>query len=182
LPDGLSGVVDVEINTGPLPASADDLAHAATWPLVFAKDDVDAWGAVNVSPRFPERLTPAGTLADYGTAVVATIAFAPPSIPPRTIVADGLEPELRREARRGKTVRSAASAAVAGGLLVELGLMLWLGVFGRPPTVTDALREMGEDVPAEKPDPRRWIGGLLTGIGIVALLFAAMAIMAWGMP
>lgn len=182
LPEGISGVIDVETSPSPHPASADDLAHAATWPLVIAKDDVDAWGAVAASPRFPERLTPAGTLADYGTAVVASIAFAPPAIPPRSIVADGLEPEMKREGRRGKTVRGAASVAVVAGGLAEFGLMLWLGVFGRPPTVADAMRELGEEVPKESESPRRWLGVLLTGIGIVALLFASMAIMAWGMP
>lgn len=181
LPPGVSGVIDVETNGGPLPASAEDLAHAATWPLVIAVDDVDAWGAVAASPRFPERLTPAGTLADYGTAVVASIAFAPPAIPPRAIVSDGLEPELRREAKRGRTVRAAASAAVVGGGLVELGLMLWLGVFRSPVTVADAMRELGESVPAE-PSSRRWLGLLMAGVGIIALLFAAMATMAWGIP
>lgn len=182
LPDGLSGVIDVETSSGPLPASADDLAHAATWPLVLATDDVDAWGAVRASPRFPDPLTPAGTLADYGTAVAASIAFAPPLIPPRSIVSDGLEPEMRREAKRGKSVRAAASAAVVGGGLLEFGLMLWLGVFARPPTVADAMRELGEDAPEEPKSSRRVLGVLLTGIGIVALLFASMAIMAWGMP
>lgn len=181
LPDGVSGVIDVETSSGPLPASAEDLGHAATWPLVIATDDVDAWGAISTSPRFPEPQRPAGTLADYGTAVAATIAFSPPSIPPRAIVSDGLPSEMLREGARGRAVRSAATAAVVGGGLIELGLMLWLGVFQNPVTVADAMRELGEDVPKEKPS-RRWVGLLLAGIGIVALLFAAMATMTRGMP
>jgi hypothetical protein len=181
LPTGLSGVIDVETSSGPLPASEEDLGHAATWPLVLATDDVDAWGAVSTSPRFPSPLRPAGTLADYGTAVAATIAFAPPSIPPRAIVSDGLPAELKREADRGRTVRSAATAAVIGGGLLELGLMLWLGVFRSPVTVADAMRELGEEAPKEPPS-RKWVGLLLAGIGIIALLFAAMATMTQGMP
>lgn len=183
LPNDLTGVVDLETNGSPLPPTADDLAHIATWPLVFAKDDVDAWGAVKTSPRFVDPIEPGGTLEGYGRAVAATLAFSPPALPPRAIVSDSLERELQREVRRGRRVRQFASFAVVGGGFLEVGLMMLLGVFGQGPTVADAMRELGEEAPAptEKPS-RRWLSVALTGLGIIALMFAALATMAWGMP
>lgn len=183
LPDGLSGVVDLETGSGPFPASAEDLGHAATWPLVFAKDDVDAWGTVATSPRFDDRFPSSGTLASYGTAVAATVAFAAPAIPPRVLVEDSLGPTVQREFARCRTVRRAASGAVVGGGLLEIGLMIALGVFGAPPSVADAMHEMG-DAPKPKKDDRRGrqlVGILLAGVGIIALLFASLATMAWGL-
>ncbi len=183
LPGDLTGVVDLETNGSPLPPSGDDLSHVATWPLVISTDDVDAWGAIKTSPRFPDPIDPGGTLSDYGRAVAATIAFSPPALPPRAIVSDALDNELRREVRRGRRVRQFASFAVVGGGFLEVGLMLFLGVFGAGPTVAEAMRELGEEAeaPAEKPS-RKWLGVALTGFGIIALMFAALATMAWGMP
>lgn len=186
LPDGLSGVVDLETSAGPFPASADDLAHAATFPLVFAKDDVDAWGTVSTSPRFDEKLPSSGTLASYGTAVAATIAFAHPAVPARVMVEDSLNRTVQREFARARTVRRAASAAVVGGGILELGLMLGLGVLGAPPSVEDAMQELGDEPkkPKKKQDPRgkQLLSILLAGLGIMALIFASMATMAWGLP
>lgn len=183
LPEGLSGVVDLETSSGPFPASADDLSHAATFPLVLAKDDVDAWGTVSVSPRFDEKFPSSGTLASYGTAVAASIAFAHPAIPARALVEDSLNRAVQREFARARTVRRAASAAVVGGGLLELGLMIGLGVLGAPPTVADAMHELG-DAPKPKEDRRgkQLIGILLAGVGIIALIFASLATMAWGLP
>ncbi|MBI2388220.1 MAG: hypothetical protein HYV09_01275 [Deltaproteobacteria bacterium] len=183
LPDGLDGVIDLEANPSPFPSSADDLAHAATWPLVLAKDEVDAWGAIATSPRFDEHVPSSGTIASYGAAVAATIAFAPPAVPARPLVSDGLKPGLTREFARGRAVRRAASAAVVGGGVLELGLMIALGVFAAPPTVEDAMHALGERPPSNsKARSKQLLGVLLAGIGIVALLFAALATMAWGMP
>jgi len=190
LPNELSGVIDLETSGSALPPSAADLSHAATWPLVVASDDVDAWGAVKTSPRFLDPLTPGGALADYRPAVAATLAFAPPALPRRSIVTDGLEPELRREVRRGRQVRQFASLAVVGGGFFEVGLMLWLGVFGRGPTVAEAMTatasvsERSEELEDDQASngSRRWLGVALTGLGIIALMFAALATMAWGLP
>ena len=68
--------------------------------------------------------------------------------------------------------------------MLEVGLMMFLGVFARGPSVADAMRELGDDVPHETVpnDSRRWLGVALTGFGIIALMFAALATMAWGMP
>jgi len=183
VPADLSGVVDLETNGSPLPPSANDLAHVATWPLVFASDDTDAWGAVKTSPRFVDPIAPAGGLADYRRAVVATLALAPPALPPRSVISDGLEPELSHEVRRGLRVRQFAGFAAIGGGFLEVGLMMLLGVFGAGPTVADAMRELGDDTVAAPDKPtRRWLSVVLTGLGIIVLMFAALATMALGMP
>lgn len=183
LPDGLAGVLDLETNAGPFPPSADDLNHAATFPLVLAKDDVDAWGTVSTSPRFEDVLPSSGSLASYGTAVAATIAFAAPAIPARVLVEDSIGRAVQREFARSRTVRRAATTAVIGGGLLELGLLFALGVLGAPPTVAEALHELG-DAPKPKPQSRarQLVGFLLVGVGIIALIFASLATMAWGLP
>jgi hypothetical protein len=183
LPDNLSGVLDLETNGSALPPSERDLAHAATWPMVVATDGTDAWGAVKTSARFTDPITPGGTLDDYRRATVATLALAPPALPPRAFVSDGLEPELKRETLRGRRVRQFAGFAAVGGGLLEVGLMMWLGVFGAGPTVAERMHELGDETaePAERPS-RRLLSVALTGFGIIALMFAALATMAWGMP
>jgi hypothetical protein len=68
--------------------------------------------------------------------------------------------------------------------------MMWLGVFGRGPTVAEAMRATATASVSERSDEaheddkasRKWLAAALTGLGIIALMFAALATMAWGMP
>lgn len=195
LPKGSRGLFDLEVSTTPRPSSTDDLTHAATWPVIVAADAVDAWSEL-VPPRIDDRIPPApGSMATYESAVAATLARAPVVVPHRTVVADGLPPAMAFETARIKRVRRGASLAIVGGGLVEFGLMLWLGVFASKTRVEDELRMLAEDgelgvAAAERaaeqqhkgPGGARTAAIVITAVGIVALVFAALAVMAWGLP
>jgi len=184
VPAGVTGVCDLEVSSSPNPSSTEDLIHATSWPIVIASDAVDAWGALATSPRVEDRVAlPGASLSAYPAVVAATIARAPIAVPKREIVADGLKGALQREGVRVKNVRRAATFAILGGGLVELGLMIFLGVFTRPIAVEDELAAIeGGTVAKRAPTSRRFVALVVMAVGIVALIFAGLAIMAWGMP
>lgn len=186
------GLYDVEVSTSPMPSNPDDLIHAATFPVVAAADPMDAWAQLT-APRIKDRISPAlGAPSTYSSVVAATLAGAPVVVPPRRVIADGLPAALAFEVGRIKRVRHGATFAIVGGGLVELGLMLGLGVFTTRRRIEDELRAMtseGELSSMQKVvEPKSRFGAmrlaaiLVTSIGIIALIFAALAIMAWGLP
>jgi hypothetical protein len=184
------GLYDLELSTSPQPSSSEDLAHAATWPIVVAKDAPDAWAQLQ-PPRITERLSPPlGAPSTYPAVVAATLARAPLVVPHRSVVADGVPSALAFETTRIRRVRRGATFAIVGGGLVEFGLMLWLGVFSTRSRVQEELRVLaGEGELAAVANERsnrastaKYAAIVLTAVGIVALVFAALAVMAWGLP
>ncbi|MEO7094305.1 MAG: hypothetical protein ABI175_13700 [Polyangiales bacterium] len=184
------GLYDLEMSTSPQPSSSEDVAHAATWPLVVAKDAPDAWAQLQ-PPRIAERIAPPlGAPSTYPAVVGATLARAPLVVPHRAIVADGVPAALAFETTRIHRVRRGATFAIVGGGLVEFGLMLWLGVFSTRSRVQEELRILGGEgeldaVAGERgsrASAAKYAAIVLTAVGIVALVFAALAVMAWGLP
>ncbi len=185
LPRDAARVFDLECASSPFPPGVDDLPHAAVYPLVIENDPIDAWGAVATSPRIGTPVTKA-VGGPYESAVTAALAFAPPALPKRPLVADGLPRALKIETARMQRVRRLTSFAVVGGGLLEIGLMLWLGVLGRAPNLLEEnldLLEPGELPPEpQKKASIRFVAVVVSSVGIIALVFAALATMAWGMP
>ena len=188
----VTGLFDVEVARGPMPALGDDLVHAATWPVVVAADAPDAWVQL-VPPRVPDRIAPPlGGIGIYEACVAASLARAPVVLPRRSVFADGLPVAAEREQSRVHRVRRGAAFAIVGGGFVEFGLMLWLGVLGSKRKVDEELRAIAEaeelalaTVPPPQshgPGAVRTAAIVVTAIGIVALVFAALAVMAWGLP
>jgi hypothetical protein len=185
------GLFDLAVSTSPQPPAKDDLAHAVTWPIVLAGDPFDAWGAL-VAPRIPERIAPMGGSSSYEPAFLATIARAPVVVPARDVVADGLAAALARETKRGRDVRHGATFAIVGGALVELALMMWLGVFRARRDVEQEIAALARDgelgvvaARARRSDVGtrvRFAALAIGAVGVVALIFAALAVMAWGLP
>ena len=184
------GLYDLELATSPQPSTSEDLAHAATWPIVVAKDAPDAWAQLQ-PPRIPERISPPlGAPSTYPAVVAATLARAPVVVPHRAIVADGVPSALAFETTRIHRVRRGATFAIVGGGLVEFGLMLWLGVFTTRSRVQEELRilsgegELGVAMRerSTRASTAKYAAIVLTAVGIVALVFAALAVMAWGLP
>lgn len=185
LPPTLRGVIDVSVSSSGTAGPGDDPVHVVSWPLVVAKDGADAWAAASGSPRLPEQVKKTDpTLSSYHAVVAATLARARIASVPRGLELDGLPKVLQAEVRRVQRVRRGAALGIVGGGLVELGLMLGLGVFSPKSPVDDALaRELGEEPARRTPSStRRLVALICAGIGLVALVFAAMALMAWGMP
>jgi hypothetical protein len=99
---------------------------------------------------------------------------------------------LEREHARVRRVRRGAAFAILGGGLAELGLMLGLGVLGGRRKIDDELRALADDdgelrAAEVRAEPRalgfvRTTAIVVTAVGIVALVFAALAVMAWGLP
>lgn len=185
LPPTLRGVIDVSVSSSGTAGPGDDAVHVVSWPIVVASDGADAWAAAATSPRLPEQVKKSDpTLSSYRAVVAATLARARIAFVPRGLELDGLPKVLQAEVRRVQRVRRGATLGIVGGGLVELGLMLGLGVFSARNAVDDALAaERGEAPGAVSPSSTRRIVALIcAGIGLVALIFAAMALMAWGMP
>jgi hypothetical protein len=178
------GVFALETRTGPDPI--DDVAYVATVPIVVADDPVDGFAYLRASTRVPAATSPSGGLSGYRPALAASIAFAPAMIMAPPVAADGLARALSEERRRGKAVRRAAGGAIVGAGVAELGLMVLLGAFARPPNAIDAMRDLGEEpAPAasiSRSDRTRLAGIVACAIGIVVLLFSALVTMAWGLP
>lgn len=184
LPPNLKGVIDLSVSSSATAGPSDDAAHVVSWPLVLAGDAPDAWAAVAVSPRLPEQVKKTDpSLGAYRAVVAATLARARIAFVPRGLELDGLPKVLNEEIARVRRVRRGATLGILGGGLVEIGLMLGLGIFAARTEVDDALaRERGEDPRHGTSSTRKIVGLLCAGIGIVAMVFAAMALMAWGMP
>jgi hypothetical protein len=185
LPDDVSGAADLVASTSAVHPNEDDLLHAGTYPLVIEKDAIDAFGVVASSPRFEDKFvkSPAG---GYESVVAASIAAAPPALPKMRLAVDGLADSVARETARGNNVRRAASAAIVGGGILELGLMIALGVVGKKRTIADELRDLDEEGatetrPASSPWTARVLAIVVSSIGLVVLVFAALATMAWGL-
>ncbi|MGZ3422063.1 MAG: hypothetical protein ACXVEE_29605 [Polyangiales bacterium] len=184
LPDDVTGAADLIATSSAVHPSEDDLVHACTFPLVIEKDAVDAFGVVTSSPRFEDKLAKS-PLGSYESVVAASIAAAPPAIPKLRLALDGLGEATRRELARGQTVRHAASAAIVGGGLLELGLMIALGVVGRKRTIADELADLEDESPQKQAPSSPWTARVLaivvSSLGLVVLVFAALAVMAWGL-
>lgn len=184
LPDDVSGAVDLVASTSAVHPNEDDLVHAGTYPLVIEKDAIDAFGVVASSPRFEDKFVKS-PLAGYESVVAAAIAAAPPALPKMRLAVDGLANSIARELARGANVRRAASAAIVGGGLLELGLMIALGVVGKKRTIADELRDLEDDATEPPPRSSAWTARVLaivvSSIGLVVLVFAALATMAWGL-
>ncbi len=183
------GLYDVEVSTSPMPSNTEDLIHAATFPVVAAADAIDAWAQLT-TPRIHDRISPAlGAPSTYPSVVAATLAAAPVAVPPRRVLADGLPAAMAFEVARIKRVRHGATFAIVGGGLVELGLMLGLGVFTTRRRVEDELRAMTSEGELSavvddqsRGNAMRLAAIVVTSIGVIALVFAGLAIMAWGLP
>jgi hypothetical protein len=186
LPRDASGVHDLELSSSPDAQSADDLSHAIAWPIVVAKDPVEGLSSVLGDPRFDRALPPAtGSLGPWNAALPATIAFARASIPRREIVASGLDAAFAREEARGARVRRLATLAILAGALIEIAIVLRLGFFSRSAHVDEEIEALARDegepaVPAQG-RTRRVASMALGALGIVTLIFAALAMMAAGL-
>ena len=186
LPRDAAGEYDLELSSSPDAPARDDLAHAIAWPLVIAQDPVDGLAALSDDPRFARALPPpTGSLRPWGAALPATIAFARASLPRRDTVASGLDAAFAREKARGARVRRWTTLAVFAAGMVELAIVVQLGLFSRSAHVDaeiDAiLREGGPTRADGQPHVRKLASMFVGAIGIVALIFAALAIMAAGL-
>lgn len=186
LPRDAAGAYDLELSSSADPQSSEDLSHAIAWPLVIAKDPVEGLSALLDDPRFDRAIPPpTGSLRPWGTALPATIAFARASIPRRDVVAYGLDAAFAVEQARGQRVRRWAMVAILAAALVEIAIVLQLGLFSRSAHADaeiDAL--LREDGAADERAPLRTrkLASMVVGaLGIVALIFAALAIMAAGL-
>ncbi len=195
LPSGARGLFEIETSLGADPGVPSDLAHAGSFALVRAPDAMDAWSEIAASPRTPGQMTDTGgTPEGYAAAVAFTLARAPVALPPRKVIDNGLPAALLRERGRMRMVRRAAAAGIAGAGLLEVALLLALGLLRRNTAIDEAIADLGESngldraaAAATHPDDaaagaRRTVALVVAALGIVSLVFAAVALMAWGMP
>lgn len=191
LPRDAAGAYDLELSSSADPQSSEDLSHAIAWPLVLAKDPVEGLSALLDDPRYDRAIPPpTGSLRPWSAALPATIAFARASIPRRDVVAYGLDAAFAVEQARSLRVRRWAMVAIFAAALVEIAIVLQLGLFSRSAHADaeiDAL--LREEAPPGETRPRAsderapartgQLASMVVGaLGIVTLIFAALAIMA----
>jgi hypothetical protein len=191
LPRDAAGAYDLELSSSADPQSSEDLSHAIAWPLVIAKDPVEGLSALLGDPRFDRAIPPpTGSLRPWSAALPATIAFARASIPRRDVVAYGLDAAFAVEQARGQRVRRWATVAIVAAALIEIAIVLQLGLFSRSAhadaEIEALLREEGDpgasELDGRAPPRTRKLASMVVGaLGIVTLIFAALAIMAAGL-